>query len=145
MTVLFEFDARELSGLTRQLQGLGEADFGELVDSLAMEGESQTRRRIEVEKESPSGDVWVEWSDRYAKTRHAGQSLVESEGGLVDSIESGSRGGDVYFGSDLIYAASMQYGDDKRGIPAREYVGFSRDNKRDLEAIMESFLANVLA
>ncbi|MFV0448034.1 MAG: hypothetical protein ACK5MF_06180 [Vibrio sp.] len=55
----------------------------ELLESLGSVVESQTRRRIADEKESPSGVSWPDWSSDYAKTRHGNQSLLQGNGDLL--------------------------------------------------------------
>ncbi|OOZ41665.1 phage virion morphogenesis protein [Solemya pervernicosa gill symbiont] len=124
------------------LHTLENPDLLPLLDALGMELESQTRRRISDEKTAPDGTPWDEWSERYAETRHQGQSLLQGEGNLLDSIQYEVVGGDaVEWGSNLIYAAIHQHGGTAdmapgpAAVPAREYLGLSRGNANDLDAI----------
>ena len=82
----------------------------ELLDSLGGIVESQTRRRIADEKTSPDGQRWDDWSSSYAKTRHGNQSLLQSEGDLLDSIQYQVQRNQVRIGSPLAYAGVHQYG-----------------------------------
>ena len=34
-----------------------------------------------------NGKAWAKWSERYGRTRNSGQSLLQSEGDLLDSIQ----------------------------------------------------------
>lgn len=104
----------DLSDLERFSQQLGQFaqmdNLGELFGLLATEGESQTRRRISVEKETPDGTPWQVWSDAYAATRHAGHSLLENQGELLDSLTSFADDESAVWGTNLIYAAAQQFG-----------------------------------
>ena len=133
--------------LDRRLRELGAAiprDFlPDLLDDLGAAAASQTQRRISEEKTAPDGAPWEPWSKRYAKTRHSGQGLLESQGDLFDSIQHAVEGDEVLVGSNLVYAATHQLGDqgtDRRGrrrnIPARPYLGISRANARELDEII---------
>lgn len=129
------------------------ADRGELLESLAQLGEQQTKRRISSEKESPTGEAWAAWSSQYAESRHGGNSLLQGDGDLLDSIAAGKPAGDeIAWGSNLIYAAVHQFGhtfDDAWGkgieatVPARPYLGLSADNEREMVMVAEDFLREV--
>ncbi|HIF9400283.1 TPA: phage virion morphogenesis protein [Photobacterium damselae] len=82
----------------------------QLLDALGAVVESQTRRRIADEKESPDGQAWPDWSQAYAKTRHGNNSLLQGEGGLLDSIEYQVERNQVRIGSPLAYARVHQEG-----------------------------------
>lgn len=84
----------------------------ELLDSLGAVVESQTRRRIADEKTSPDGANWPDWSESYNKTRHGNQSLLQGDGGLLDSIQYLVEKNRVRIGSPLVYARAHQEGFD---------------------------------
>lgn len=120
---------------------------GQMVDLLENIGalvESQTRRRIQEEKTGPDGKAWQAWSDRYARNRPGGRSLLQSEGGLLDSIQYLVTDGEVEVGSNLIYAATQQYGDDARGIPARPYLGISDENEAEIDELLQDHYRELL-
>lgn len=114
--------------------------------------ESQTRRRISEEKTSPEGEAWPKWSTGYAKTRHGGHSLLQSEGHLLDSLTTaiGTSANEAYVGSNLIYAAIQNSGGTDNmapgpaGIPAREYLGISDENLQDIEDDIEAWAMEVV-
>lgn len=97
--------------------------------------ESQTKRRIQDEKESPDGQKWEDWSPKYAETRHANNSLLENRGHLYKDIASdyGSDFAEAF--TSLIYGRTHQEGDDTRNIPARPYFGLSRDNADEVAEV----------
>ena len=70
--VHFEIDVREITILNARLERLGKVEKTGLLHALGAEVESQTRRRIGEEKESPEGEAWQAWSPADAQTRHAG-------------------------------------------------------------------------
>lgn len=82
----------------------------ELLNIIGGVAESQTRRRIQTEKTAPDGTPWQDWATPYAKTRHGNQSLLQADGGLLDSIEFNVKGDAVHLGSPLAYARTMQEG-----------------------------------
>lgn len=137
-------DIRELGALNAQLARLSALDLDGLMADLALQGESQTRRRLGEEKAGPDGDAWPDWSDRYAATRHGGHSLLESDGHLIASLELGADADTAWWGSDLVYAATQQFGDEARNIPARPYLGISPQNKRELADMIDHFLRGAL-
>lgn len=136
----------DLSAVNAHLEKLASVDTRKLLRVLAAEGESQTRRRISTEKTAPDGTPWHVWSDGYAKTRHGGQSLLESEGHFISSIESAVDGDSAIWGSNAVQAAALQFGFEDNNLQAREYLGISRENESDLQGIMEDWLsANIKA
>lgn len=131
---------RELQQLQRRLFGLAGADFGGLLDVIGSEVESQTRRRISDEKTGPDGEPWDPWSDGYAPTRHSGQSLLQSEGHLLDSIQPLVTGTErLEVGTNLLYGATHQFGRD--GTPARPFLGLSPENSDDVEAVITDWIS----
>ncbi len=146
MSTALEISVRApaLEGLEARIRRLaaGLGDTRPLLEALGAEVESQTRRRIASEKSAPDGAPWPEWSEAYASTRHGGQSLLQADGGLLDSIQSLVSGDLAEVGSNLVYAAIQQFG----GLPsmspgpaavqAREWLGISADNESDLHAVL---------
>ncbi len=133
----------EFARLAKRLERLADAELGELLDLAGSEVESQTRRRIESEKTDPlTGDGWDDWSEGYKPTRHDGQSLLEGEGDLLDSITYELTGDAVIIGTNLIYGAIHQFGGEEVGIdiPDRKYLGLSSENEDDLIVIVDDWL-----
>ena len=150
--------AVELAGsgapqLARLERGLNQLAFAlreprPLLDALGAELVSQMQRRIADEKETPGGQAWEPWSEDYAETRHGGQSLLQGEGSLLDSLQhavTGTRRAEA--GSNLIYAALQHFGGEPgmpvgpAAVPAREWLGASREGEAALLAIVAEFAA----
>jgi phage virion morphogenesis protein len=113
--------------------------------------ESQTKRRIAEEKTSPAGEAWAPWSAAYAKSRHRGQSLLQADGHLLDSIAAYDVSDEEErVGSNLVYAAIHQAGGapdmapGPAAIPAREYLGLSAANIAEANEALEDWLAGTL-
>jgi phage virion morphogenesis protein len=137
MSVQITFNTSELSLLSARISALDNSRMDNaLLEAAGAEVETQTRRRIQSEKTAPDGTQWAAWSPRYAKTRHGGQSLLQSGDYLLDSINYQVLNKRVVVGSHRIYAATQQVGDDSRNIPARPFLGLSTENEEDLQAIL---------
>ena len=135
----------DMAELQLRIDRMANLDMRGLMDTIGAEVASQTQRRIRDEKTTPKGEAWAPWSERYAKTRTAGQSLLENEGHLLQSIthvvELGGKEVDV--GSNLIYARIQNDGGAKvgrPGLPAREYLGLSVSNRMDIVQVTSSWL-----
>ncbi len=108
--------------------------------------ESQTRRRIQEEKAAPDGTPWAQWSPGYAETRHSGQSLLQGEGDLLDTIFGEQRGAEAVVGSPMVYAAIQQFGGQDVGKPellARPFLGVSDDNASEIEDVVITYLQSL--
>ncbi len=125
--------------LNAVLGRLAEVDPTRILSVLGGLVEQQTKDRIEIERKSPDDDAWPEWSPLYAVTRHGNQDLLQSKGHLVDSIQSVAGFGQTEIGSNLVYAATHQFGDAERSIPKREFMGVGRDNLLDLQYALDEW------
>lgn len=146
MSLSLQVDTRQVERLANRIGRLGKGNRAKLMESLAAEGETQTRRRITDEKTTPDGEAWPAWSEHYARTRNGGQSLLQGDGDLVDSITSEADSDMARWGSPLVYAAIHNLGGTPdmapgpAAIPAREYLGLSDDNSDDMEGIVDVWL-----
>lgn len=151
MSVNLTIELTDVSHLLQRLNDWKKIDFHPLLEQVGEVVELQTRTRIDEEKQSPDGKDWQDWSDSYARTRHGGHSLLvawgtrnkqkDSEGNpLINSIEFNVSGDTLHVGSDLVYAATHQFGDSKRGIPERPFLGLSDENRADLEAAIAVYI-----
>ncbi|MCK2046175.1 phage virion morphogenesis protein [Chromohalobacter moromii] len=48
------------------------------------------------------------------------------------------------FGTDRIYGATHQYGDEDRGIAQREYLGFSDDDQANAAETLMDYLSELM-
>ena len=130
-------DSRGIDQLNATLDRLSGIDTSPVLGVMGRIVEDQTINRIKETKASPDGELWPEWSDEYAATRHSNQSLLESQGHLVDSMQSVEGLDSVEVGTNLEYARSHQYGDPRRGIPQREFLGVGEGDVYELQETLE--------
>lgn len=124
----------------------------DLFELIGSEVESQTRRRIQEEKTGPDGKEWKPWSKKYAASQHGntgthaphpdelrrsgGHSLLQLDGGLLDSIQYQALPGRVLVGSNLVYAGPNQ--------ASRPFLGVSRENEDEIESLCIEFIRDLL-
>lgn len=140
-------DDAALNGVLHRLNTIGISRH-DLLDTVGAVTESQTRERLSNEKSAPDGTPWQAWSPEYARTRHSGQSLLENEGHLVDSITHEVSGDLSITGSNLIYAAIQNEGGAEVGKPelvARPFLGISDDNRDELEAVLSDWISGLMS
>ena len=142
--VALTYDVTQLDVAASILNGIsGLIDPAQITKTVAGTIDTQTRRRIQDEKTAPDGTPWADWSPAYAETRHSGQSLLQGEGDLLDTLFGKQRGDDAVVGSPEIYAAIQQHGGAEVGkpeLPARQFLGVSDDNAREIEDVVITYL-----
>lgn len=143
--VALRYDLRGIERIRERLARLTKLDRNRFLDEIGATIETQTKVRIEEEKKSPAGEAWPKWSPRYAVTRHGGHKLLENEGHLYDDINHLVHGSEIEIGTDMVYGATHQFGDGDRNIPARPYLGVSKDNEAELEHQINRFFERALA
>lgn len=138
----------DLSGLQRlesRVRRLAKIKKPELLDIIGALVESQTRKRIQTEKEGPTGEAWQAWSAKYAAKRSSGRTMLMNEDHLLDTITYLRVDQDsIEVGSNMIYAATHQFGDGDRGIPERAFLGISDGNETELIRNVDNYLDGVL-
>lgn len=152
MSIAIDVEVSSLAiDIQRRLAALASEDFQEILESIGSAVESQTRLRLADEKASPDGAPWSPWSTSYARTRTGKHSLLVSEGDLLDSIQYELNGDELEVGSNLVYAATHQFGDRRKAFgkidvtyPARPFLGLSQQNEKDLTALIEEGLAKLV-
>ena len=144
--VAMEISAQDFIHASNYLNGIPDSvDIDKLELGMASVVESQTRRRISVEKTAADGTPWADWSPAYAQTRHDGQSLMQSAGHFLDDIFYDQQGGQTMVGSSLVYAAIHQFGGEAGRnndvkIVARPSFGISGDNEAELEEVLFGYV-----
>lgn len=143
--VAVQVDVQGLGRLQSKLQRLGDVNKSELLAQVGAAVESQTKRRIQSEKTAPDGTAWTPWLPKYAATRHGGQSLLQGEGNLLESIQYAVSGDELEVGTNLIYGATHQLGDPSRNIIDRPYLGLSPQNEQEVIGIVENYLDAIVS
>ena len=153
MSLAIAIESSQLAAVEQRVRKLaaGLGDTTELLEALGAELESQARRRIDSSGPAPDGTPWPDWSDAYKATRHSGQSLLQADGGLLDSIQSLVSGDLLETGSNLIYSAIHQFGGaadmapGPAAVPAREWLGIGPDGELELDSVIDAWLSAVAA
>lgn len=109
----------------------------------------QVEARFNGSKESPAEIKWSPWSERYAKTRKGGDSLLidnsTHEAGkehLKDSFKPQIQANAVTVSTEVPYAMFLHRG--TKHMPARPFIGLSRQNLDELEGVMRDVLAGMV-
>lgn len=124
-------------------------DLSDPMNDIAAVLESATEGAFEAEADPVTGQAWQSLSDAYLKAnpkRQGGKILQASAGGLAASVTADSGDFWAAIGSNKIYAAIHQFGgtDDMpagpAGIPARPYLGVSREDEQSMLGILGEYL-----
>ena len=97
---------------------------------------------------SPDGVPWESLSEEYANSRRkrgsagAGRILI-LDYVMQPSVEFEAGFGGVTFGTDVEYAATHQYGDADRNIPARPFLGVSAHDKEEILSVLSEFIVGI--
>ncbi len=95
-----------------------------------------------TDEETPGGDSWAALDPDYEarkdkKRPNAG--ILTFDGFLQDLAYNADADG-LDFGTNRIQGATHQFGDDDRGIPQREWLGISDDDREELLEIAREWL-----
>jgi phage virion morphogenesis protein len=133
----------ELDDVLRQLARVG-GDAGRALRPVGVALVRNTRRRIEAER-SPDGQPFAALHPRtLARKRGAGILRERAmRGGLFASITSQVDGATLRVGTNKAYAATHQFGDAGRNIPARPFLGVSAEDLRDIRETIEGHIRRV--
>lgn len=137
--VVVAVEDQALTDLLRELHRRGTdltpvfADFGE---HLLMSHDDRF-----ASQQAPDGTPWVPLSPRYQarKPKNADKILI-LEGLLSGQLSYDSGPDQLLFGSNQVYAATHQFGDAGRGIPARSYFGMTDADEVELIELLRDHL-----
>jgi len=155
--VVFEVTETGLSEALLKIEGIERAPTAELMEGIGRLVQEQTRRRIEQEKTSPAGAAW--------KPNWRGSSILYQSGALSRSIDYIASATSVIVGSGLVYARIHQMGGIIKAksakalafmlgnrllqvqsvtMPARQYLGLSAENQRDVVEAAEDWVERLI-
>lgn len=106
--------------------------------------EASTQQRF-LDKQSPEGVAWEKHSTVTEEKRGVGADILRLDQHLFDSIGSSASSDKVAVGVNRIYGRIHQLGGQagrgrKVTILARPYLGISRDDEREIFAIMSDHI-----
>lgn len=137
-------DMRQLAGLQSRIDRLIGLVGDELPDAIGALLASSAQGRINGdEHRAPDGSQWPEWSGKYSQRRPAGKSLLRDSGALVDALQHEHSADTVTVFAAVGWAATHQFGDPARNIPARPYLGMSNQDVHDIEDLVDGMVAEV--
>lgn len=96
-------------------------------------------------EQAPDGTPWEPLDPEYQarKKKNAGRILL-LDGRLKDLLDYQTSADELLFGTNLIYGATHQFGDPKRGIPASPFLGLSESDRQDVLEILNEYLSEPL-
>lgn len=144
MSISIEVNDAEVLRALEQLAGRAE----NIQPALAEIGESlveSTKKRFGTET-GPDGSSW-EANSPVTLSRKESSSVLTDSGTLGDTINYQLFGDELHVGSNMDYAAMMQFGGSKAefphlwgDIPARPFLGISSDDKDEILVILADYL-----
>ncbi|SPD73812.1 Phage virion morphogenesis protein [uncultured Desulfobacterium sp.] len=149
MSVALHVDLSGLKALEDRidrLAGLSSTSLRQLLDDIGELVETQTTLRLREEKTSPEGADWPGLDPTYLarKRKKSSGGTLEFGGDLINSMTHNVIGEAVEVGSNLVYAATHQEGDEERNIKARPYLGLSSENEDDVADLVDTFIDGLL-
>lgn len=141
---MFIHDTKEVKELQNKINKLklNSSNQKKLLESIGVEIESQIEERFATQTDT-SGSRWADISAKtraYYSKKGIGGSLLSRTRQLRDTIESQVSSDRLLVGATKIYAATHNYGDGKRNIPKREFIGLSPQNVIEIESIIDDFV-----
>ena len=100
-----------------------------------------TRERFRTQQD-PDGNAWEALSPDYLKRKKRNKDKVLTRGGYLQGqlvLQHYDDG--LELGSNLVYAATHQFGRMEKNIPARPFLGVSSDDQETILDIVSSYLA----
>ena len=143
ISIDYEFPDKEVADRLRALVDAGEdlepafIDIGEgLLNS--------THDRFEY-MEDPEGNPWAGLLVDYQKRKKKNKDkILVLEGYLRDTLAYNTHSQGLELGTNLIYGATHQFGDEDRGIEARPYLGVSEDDEQMIQDILQDHFEEAL-
>lgn len=127
---------------------LEQSQFKKVLGKVGSILKSSAQERISETKTDPDGKAWQDLdfftSLNRARRGRDPDGILRDTSVLLGSIKFQVGSTEVEIGSDLIYAATHQFGDPSRNIPARPYLGVSTQDEQDIIDAMDAFLKKEL-
>lgn len=143
ITLDFRIDDKQVMRALGELNQRGR-DAQPAMAAIGEDLDRATRARFD-EQISPSGDPWEPLSDAYRKRKPQRQDEILVLNGYLRDTNRYDAGPDyLEYGTDRIYGASMHFGDEERGIPERNWLGFSSDDEENAIETLLDYLGEPL-
>jgi phage virion morphogenesis protein len=140
-SITIEFNDREVQQVLQRLVEL----TGNLEPVFADIGEHLTRshdQRFGLQV-SPDSEPWAALLPSYQARKPKNQGkILTLDGNLRGTLHYDASADQLLFGTNLIYGATHQFGDPRRNIPERPFLGVSDD---DRDAILDIIREHIQA
>jgi len=142
-------EARRLKGLKPRtvLQAFGAWMLGSVAENFRAQGRPEKWKALKFEtlkarfmrgNRRRKNKRWVRTPA--AMRFFAGAKILMDSGRLANSIGFAVKGNQVEIGTNLIYAATHQFGDKKRNIPARPFLVFQDRDVEEFAGMIEDWM-----
>ncbi len=93
------------------------------------------------EQKAPDGTPWEPLSPRYKRRKKRNADKVLTLDGWLRRLAYQVDDEGLSLGSNRIYAATHQFGDSERNIPARPFLGLTRNDLDYIQEEVEEYLS----
>lgn len=101
---------------------------------------SETKLRFRNQQD-PSGNAWKPLSPfTIARRKKRSNKILLDTGRLRSSITFAVSNTDVFIGTNVIYGSTHQFGNDKKNIPARPFLGVNKQTNENVRSVLKRFL-----
>lgn len=142
--------------VTKRLASLSKLQLTRLLPQIGEILLLSTKQRFSS-KTAPDGSKWAKNSDSTIKLKGSDNALIGETKSLANQIHYAVNGRELELSSSLPYASTQQFGA-KRGafgthnkrptpwgdIPARPFFGISKDDQRDITALIKGQIKQTL-
>lgn len=103
------------------------------------------------QQETPDGQPWEALSEKYKNSprklssRRGADKILMLKSYLDKELRYQAGDDELLFGTDAPCGATHQFGDKDRNIPARPYLGLSKDDEEEIRHIMSLYLHDAAA
>ena len=137
-----EVEVLGLQELTIKLKKLEDFDFDGIKAAIGESLRTSTVERFR-NQEDPEGKKWV----ASIRSKESGGSILLDKSILRNSIRVDKQSNSVALGTNVIYAATHQFGDERtistkgrtirRNIPQRAFLGLNEEDIKEIKALFE--------
>lgn len=136
LTLTVTPDGADWKRAERTLRELARGDTSELMEAIGEVLVSSTVQRFR-QQAGPDGEPWKPLK----RPRKRGGSKILIDRGILRSfIQALTTEDTVEVGTNLIYAATHQFGDARRGIPARPFLGITDEDQAEIRDLVTAYL-----
>jgi phage virion morphogenesis protein len=148
VSITIDIDDREVQAQLARLLQFGGARMREFFLDAGPELVRTTRERGERQV-SPDGVPWVPLSEDYAAwkaKKRPGMPILKFDFHMLgDMLSYQARESELLWGTNALWGATHQLGDESRGIPERPWLGLSPDDSSTLIDMLNEHAEDALA